>query len=57
MVEEAVAAKAGFVPVNPGALDNAPVSLGFEQVPSTPALQLVADTDGKRIVFDGSRAL
>jgi len=57
MVEEAVAAKAGFVPVNPGVLDNAPVSLSLEQVPTTPALQLVADTDGKRIVFDGSRAL
>jgi beta-lactamase regulating signal transducer with metallopeptidase domain len=54
-VAEAVAAKAGFVLVNPEALGNAPVSLNFEQMPATSALQLIADIDGKRAVFDDKR--
>ncbi len=52
---EAVAAKAGFVLVNPEALDNAPVSLNFEHMPATSALQLIADIDGRRALFDDKR--
>lgn len=48
---ESMAAKAGFVLVNPEALDNRPVALNFEQVPATSALQLIADIDGMRAVF------
>lgn len=52
---EAVAAKAGFVLVNPDALDNRPVTLNFEQMPATATMQLIADIDGKRAVFDDRR--
>ncbi|WP_426688962.1 M56 family metallopeptidase [Rhodanobacter ginsengiterrae] len=52
---ESVAAKAGFVLVNPEALDNRQVSLNFEQVPATSALQLIADIDGLRAVFNDKR--
>ncbi|MCW8809306.1 MAG: M56 family metallopeptidase [Rhodanobacter sp.] len=54
-IAEAVAAKAGFVLVNPEALDNRAVSLNFEQMPATAAMQLIADIDGKRAVFDDKR--
>ncbi len=49
---EAVAVRAGFVLVNPEALNNCPVTLNFEQVPATSALQLIADIDGMRAVFE-----
>lgn len=49
---EAVAAKAGLVLVNPEALDNRAVSLNFEQVQATAALQLIADIDDKRVRFE-----
>jgi beta-lactamase regulating signal transducer with metallopeptidase domain len=54
-VAESVAAKAGLVLVNPEALDNRPVTLNFEQVPATSALQLIADIDGLRAVFHDKR--
>lgn len=49
---ESVAAKAGFALVNPEALDNRTVALNFEQVPATSALQLIANIDGFRAVFN-----
>jgi len=52
---ESVAAKAGLVLVNPEALDNRPVTLNFEQVPATSALQLIADIDGLRAIFNDKR--
>ena len=52
---EALAAKAGFVLVNPQALDNRAVSFNFEEMPATAAMQLIADIDGMRAVFDDKR--
>ena len=54
-VAQSVAAKAGFVLVNPQALDTRTVTLNFEQMPATSALQLIADIDGLRAVFDDKR--
>ena len=55
VVAQSVAAAAGFVLVNPQALDTRPVTLNFEQMPATSALQLIADIDGLRAVFDEKR--
>lgn len=52
---ESVATRAGLVLVNPEALDNRPVTLNFDQVPATSALQLIADIDGLRAVFNDKR--
>lgn len=50
-----VAAKAGLTLVNPELLDERLVTLNFDQVPAERAMQLVADIDGKKAVFEGSR--
>jgi len=52
----AVAAKAGLVLVNPEALDNRAVSLNFEKMQATAAMQLIADIDSMRAVFHDKRA-
>lgn len=54
-VAVAVAAKAGLLLVNPGMLDNRPVTLKFDQIPAERAMQLIADIDGMRAVFDDRR--
>ena len=54
-VAVAVAAKAGLTLVNPEALDTRLVTLNFEQIPAERAMQLVADIDGKKAVFEGIR--
>ncbi len=54
-VAESVAAEAGLVLANADVLDNRLVSLNFEQIPAERAMQLVADIDGKKAVFDGTR--
>lgn len=54
-VAQSVATKASFVLIDPQALDTRPVSLNFEQMPATSALQLIADIDGLRAVFDDKR--
>jgi len=55
VVAQSVAAKAGFVLINAQALDSRAVTLNFEQMPATSALQLIADIDGLRAVFDDKR--
>jgi beta-lactamase regulating signal transducer with metallopeptidase domain len=50
-----IATTAGFVLVNPEAIDQRRVTLDFQQVPAMSAMQLVADQDGLRAVFDGRR--
>ena len=52
-VAQAVASKAGLVLSNPQALDSRPISLNFEQIPAGRALQLIADIDGRKAVFEG----
>jgi len=54
-VAESMASKTGLELANPEALDNRPVTLNFEQIPAGRALQLVADIDGKKAVFDGNK--
>ena len=54
-VAQAVAAKAGLVLSNPQALDSRLISLNFEQIPAGRAMQLIADIDGRKTVFDGIR--
>jgi beta-lactamase regulating signal transducer with metallopeptidase domain len=54
-VAESVAAEAGLVLPNANALDNRLVSLNYEQIPAERAMQLVAEIDGKKAVFDGVR--
>lgn len=49
-----VAAKAGYVLDNPGALSMRPVSFDFEAIPVQKAMHLLARVDGKRAVFDGN---
>lgn len=50
-----VAAKAGLTLINPELLDNRLVTLDFDQIPAERAMQLVADIDGMKAVFEGSR--
>jgi len=54
-VAESMASKAGLELANPEALDNRLITLNFEQIPAERALQLVADIDGKKAVFDGKQ--
>lgn len=54
-VAESVAAKAGWELVNPEALEGAPVSLNFEDVPSQEALRLVAGIVGMKPQFDSKQ--
>ncbi|OOG64004.1 peptidase M56 [Rhodanobacter sp. B04] len=54
-VAKTVAAKAGLVLVNPELLDERPVTLNFEQITAERAMQLLADIDGMKAVFEGSR--
>ena len=55
MLAEPMPSKPGFVLVNPEAIDQRRVTLDFQQVPAMSAMQLVADQDGLRVVFDGRR--
>ncbi|SEJ30946.1 M56 family metallopeptidase [Frateuria terrea] len=50
-----IATTAGFVLVNPQAIDQRQVTLDFQQVPATSAMQMVANVDGLRAVFDSRR--
>jgi hypothetical protein len=50
-----VATKAGFILENADALSERPVSFKFDQISPVSALQLLADIDGKRAVFNGRR--
>lgn len=50
-----IATTAGFVLVNPEAIDQRQMTLDFQQVPAMSAMQMVADQDGARAVFDGRR--
>ena len=52
-VAQAVASKAGLMLNNPQALDSRPISLQFEQIPAGRAMQLIADIDGRKAVFEG----
>lgn len=52
-VARSLAEKGDFTLVNPEALSTRTISLKFEQMSPIAALQLVADIDGKRAVFDG----
>jgi hypothetical protein len=52
-VAQSLAKKGDFTLVNPQALSDRAVSLKFEQMSPIAALQLVADIDGKRAVFNG----
>ena len=52
-VARSLAKKGDFTLVNPEALSERAVSLKFEQMSPIAALQLVADIDGKRAVFNG----
>lgn len=47
-----LAQKGGFVLLNPEALDNRPVSFNFNQMSAVSAIQLLADIDGMRAVFN-----
>jgi hypothetical protein len=51
----ALAKEGGFALVNPEALSESPVTFKFDQMSPVFALQLLADIDGKRAVFDGRR--
>jgi beta-lactamase regulating signal transducer with metallopeptidase domain len=50
---QALATKAGFTLVNADALSERPASFKFDQMSPVSALQLLADIDGKRAVFNG----
>lgn len=50
---QALATKAGFTLVNADALSERATSFKFDQMSPVPALQLLADIDGKRAVFNG----
>lgn len=50
---QALATKAGFTLVNADALSESPVSFKFDKMSPVSALQLLADIDGKRAVFNG----
>jgi beta-lactamase regulating signal transducer with metallopeptidase domain len=54
-VAESIAAKAGWTLVNPDALDSAPVTLSFNDMPAGTALQQVADLVGMKLVLDGKQ--
>jgi hypothetical protein len=50
-----IATQADLALVNPEAIDERKVSLNFQGVPATSAMQLVAGADGMRAVFEGQR--
>lgn len=52
MLAMAGAKKAGFVLANPQALDNRTVILDFEQMPAAADMQLIAQINGMRVVFN-----
>ncbi|TPG08630.1 peptidase M56 [Rhodanobacter glycinis] len=54
-VAVSVALGAGLTLVNPEALDNRLVTLNFDKIPAERAMQLIADVDGAKAVFDGNR--
>lgn len=54
-VAVSLASQAGLTLINPELLDNRPVTLNFEQIPAERAMQLIADIDGMKAVFEGSR--
>jgi hypothetical protein len=54
-VSVAVAAKAGLTLINPESLDNRLVTLNFDQIPAERAMQLIADIDGRKALFDGNQ--
>lgn len=54
-VAESIAAKAGWVLVNPDALGSAPVTLSFNDMLAGTALRQVADLVGMKLVLDGKR--
>lgn len=54
-VAVSVALSTGLTLVNPEALDNRLVTLNFEQMPAERAMQLIADIDGMKAVFEGDR--
>lgn len=54
-VAVSVALGAGLTLVNPEALDNRLVTLNFDKIPAERAMQLIADIDGMKAVFDGNR--
>lgn len=54
-VAVSVALASGLTLVNPEALDNRLVTLNFDNIPAERAMQLIADIDGAKAVFDGNR--
>lgn len=54
-VAVSVALSSGLVLVNPEALDNRLVTLNFDKITAERAMQLIADIDGLKAVFDGNR--
>jgi len=50
-----IASQAGFVLVNPEAVDQREVTLHFQEVAASRAMQMVANMDGMRAVFEGRR--
>lgn len=54
-VAVSVALGAGLTLVNPEALDNRLVTFNFDKITAERAMQLIADIDGMRAVFEGNR--
>jgi hypothetical protein len=54
-VAESIAAKAGWILVNPAALGHGAVTLSFNDMPAGTALQRVADIVGMKLLLDGKR--
>lgn len=54
-VAQALASNAGYLLVNPDALDEQPITFNFEQIPAEKALQLIAKIDGRAAVFHGKQ--
>lgn len=54
-VAKVVAAKSGLVLINPELLDERPVTLNFEQITAERTMQLLADIDGMKAVFETGR--
>lgn len=50
-----MALETGLTLLNPEALDNRLVTLNFDKIPAERAMQLIADVDGVKAVFDGNR--
>lgn len=54
-VAESIAAKAGWVLVNPDVLGDAPVTLSFNDMPAGTAMERIAHLAGKKLVLDGKQ--